>query len=202
MSDFLWMNDDQMRARIRRIMPAELREVGIGLVEGTCASARLPRRGRPGDIRIGRATARGPHGLLEEVVRHECEHILDPHARRDHALALLGIVSAAIPMLVLLALMRPGGTADGSVLASIAVWAVAAPGVAFTSWVKRRQELRVDRRAAEAIGRPNAMMAMLEELRAEQRRRRGGQRIVELLGWMTHPSPQRRIDALANLRDG
>lgn len=196
------MSDDQLLARIHRIVPAELREVEIGLVEGTGGSARLPRRGRRGDIRIGRATARGPHGLLEDVVRHECEHILDRHARRDQVLAMLGIVSAAIPMLVLLGLMRPGGPADGSVLASVGAWVVAVPGVAFTSWVKRRQEFRVDRRAAEAIGRPEAMLAMLEELCNEQRQRRGMQRMVELLGWMTHPSPQRRIDALADLRDG
>ncbi len=145
-------------------------------------------------------------GLLEqpsaEALRgelaHEYSHTFKPSTATVVVVALAALLVAEFATLVITASPH----APLRAISLIVSWVVtAAGGHVLILWLSRREERRADRQAAQLLGSPGPMIAMLEQVRADCRalgvdadRWRRSDRL-----WATHPPVEVRIRALSRL---
>lgn len=91
---------------------------------------------------------------LGGLLGHEYAHVIDAHRRRDRALTSGAVVLAPLPMVA----MPP---APQVLTAIVCAWCLAL-SVAFMACVSRRAEYRADAGAAELLGSPTPVVAMLQ----------------------------------------
>jgi Zn-dependent protease with chaperone function len=165
----------------------------IALTDEPTSSARHGSRRRQPSIRISRAHAAGDPDILRGVVAHEYAHAIDGRAWRDIIVTLVGLFTAAlVPFAVYTYAHLSGQHTWTSALVSPGL-AVAACWLALIS---HRRELRADRAAAELLGDPRPVRAMIAQA---QSRHAQFARYVRLLAWLSHPAPRRRDRALRKL---
>lgn len=140
-------------------------------------------------IWIAREDADDPHPeRLRGLLGHEYAHVIDAHRRRDRALTSGAIVLAPLAMVAM-------PSAPQVLTAIVCAWCLAL-SVAFMACVSRRAEYRADAGAAELLGDPSPVVAMLQRGDADAKPA-VATLVHRWMGALTHPAPERRIARLA-----
>jgi Zn-dependent protease with chaperone function len=167
----------------------------LELAAAAGSSAVRAKFGRPARVRISRGAIDASWWALLGELAHELAHLVDPHERRDRALA----ASAGIPLVLwlgaLVVVSNPWH--ESSATAAFAVWIAGWPVVAMSGWwfarVNGQVELHADRMAAKLLGSAEPVRAMVNRFDALDSQRSRSHRFFARL---THPSPTRRRLAL------
>lgn len=183
------VEDEQRVRRVRDILGALGAESRID-VRVTARHTRT-RQGVLGSatIWIAREDADDPDPeRLRGLLGHEYAHVIDAHRRRDRALTSGAVVLAPLAMVAM-------PSAPQVLTAIVCAWCLAL-SVAFMACVSRRAEYRADAGAAELLGNPTPVVAMLQRGDADAKPA-VATLVHRWMGALTHPAPERRIARLA-----
>lgn len=165
----------------------------LALTDEPVSSGRHGGRRRQPSIRISRADAAGDPEILRGIVAHEYAHAVDARARRDIAVTITGLLIAT---LVPLAVYTYAQLSGQHTWASALVPPGLAAAFCWLALIFHRCELRADRAAAELLGDPQPVRAMIAHYQSHHAQ---FARHVRLFAWLSHPAPARRDRALRGL---